>query len=92
MTNEWQEKLKKFQEARKAKSAWYEKTAREILEEHKITACHKCDCRGWGRETKHSRAHAHTKKRIVCLNAEPKNPALEMGQTSRGNFSIRPCI
>ncbi len=25
MTNEWQEKLKKFQEARKEKSAWYEK-------------------------------------------------------------------
>lgn len=72
MTNEWQEKLKKFQEARKAKSAWYEKIAREILEEHKITACHKCDCRGWGRETKHSRAHAHTKRRIVCLNAQPK--------------------
>jgi len=72
MTNKWQEKLKKFQEARKEKSAWYEKIGREILEKYQITACHKCDCRGWGRETKHSRAHAHTKKRIVCLNAEPK--------------------
>ena len=72
MTNEWQEKLKKFQEARKEKSAWYEKTGREILEKHQITACYKCDCRGWGRETKHSRAHAHTKKRIVCLDAVPK--------------------
>lgn len=72
MTTEWQEKLKKFREAKKAKSEWFQRTARELLEKYQITACYKCDCRGWGRETKHSRAHAHTKKRIVCLAAEPK--------------------
>ena len=72
MTKDWPEKLQKFQAARKAKAAWYKKTADKILQENNITACYRCDCHGWGKVTGHSRAHAHVKARKICLASQPK--------------------
>lgn len=51
----------------------YFELAHQIASEYGIETCTKCECRGAGYAMGHSRAHAHTKEKKICLNHLPNS-------------------
>ena len=51
----------------------YENDIDAVVTKYNITICYRCNCRAKTYELGHSRDHAHTKKRKVCLSREPKS-------------------
>ena len=44
----------------------------DVCERYKITICYRCTCTTGTYELGHSRSHAHTKERKVCLSRPPR--------------------
>lgn len=50
----------------------YEQIIGDLTLMYGIDVCYKCRCRGAGYDMGHSRAHAHTEERKICLARIPK--------------------
>lgn len=67
--------IEELQAAKRAKAQLYAAIIAELVSTHNIKVCYRCGCRGAGYEMGHSRAHAHTESRKICLASEPKGYA-----------------
>lgn len=63
--------IQELQQLKREKSDWYQQKFGDLVMNHLIEVCFRCQCRGSKEPLGHSRAHAHTEDRKICLSNAP---------------------